>query len=226
MPRTTGGEVEHIVADLAVLTGDIRAVARRRQPEQLGDRRGDVDEPTRPRHHAVGPHALPRDDERRPGLHDVEGAVLTAVAALVLPVVRGRVDHAEVGRRRVVEQLRDLVERERVRVLLARRVWLGALGGKPRELVGGLVGERIGARGGDRFVPAVVRAPEPDPAVVRASLVTAAACHQHHVDDRIERRVEQHLERALGVGLVLGRDLVSGDGHRRGGHDFEANACT
>ena len=41
-------------------------------------------------HDPVLAHALPRQDERRPGLDDPERAVLTAVAALVLPVVRRR----------------------------------------------------------------------------------------------------------------------------------------
>ena len=49
-------------------------------------------------------------------LHEPERAVLAAVAALVLPVVGGRVDDAEVGRGRRVEELRDLVEGEGVGV--------------------------------------------------------------------------------------------------------------
>ena len=43
---------------------------------------------------------LPREHERRPGLHEAERAVLAEVAALVLPVVRGGVQHAQVGRGR------------------------------------------------------------------------------------------------------------------------------
>ena len=43
-------------------------------------------------------------------------AVLAAVTALVLPVVGGGVQHAQVGRGGMVEQLRDVVVRERVGV--------------------------------------------------------------------------------------------------------------
>ena len=64
---------------------------------------------------------FPAIDERRPRLHDAERAVLAPMAALVLPVVRGGVQHAEVGRRRMVEELRDVVVGERVRVGVARR---------------------------------------------------------------------------------------------------------
>jgi hypothetical protein len=37
------------------------------------------------------------------------------------------------------------------------------------------------------------------------------ASQEDHVDDRIELGVEEHLERTLGVGLELGRDLVDRD---------------
>ena len=65
-----------------------------------------------------------------------ERAVLAAVTALVLPVVGGGVQHAEVGRGRMVEELRDVVERVRVRVGGTRRVRVGALGVEAHEPVG------------------------------------------------------------------------------------------
>ena len=64
-------------------------------------------------------HALAADHQRRAGLHDADRAVLAEVAALVLPVVRGRVDHAQVGRGGRVEELGDLLEGERVGVVAA-----------------------------------------------------------------------------------------------------------
>ena len=74
------------------------------------------------RHAAQRADAGAADHERRPRLHDVERAVLAAVAALVLPVVGGGVDHAEVGRGRMVEELRHLLVGERVAVRGAVRV--------------------------------------------------------------------------------------------------------
>ena len=186
-----------------------------RAAEELGDRGRDVDEATGPRHETVVAHALARDHERRAGLHDAERPVLAAVAALVLPVVRGGVQHAQVGRGGMVEELRDVVERERVRVRGARRVRVGALGVEPDEAVGGLVGERIGAVHAGALVAVGARtgAPERDRtlgagdlvrALVRASYVpspvpTRRRAPRHHVDDRRQLRVEQHVERAVEV---------------------------
>ncbi len=156
------------------------------------------------------------DDEGRPGLHHVERAVLAAMPALVLPVVGGGVDHAQVGRGRVVEELGDLREPERVRVLAARGVGVSALGVQPGEPVRRLVGERVGALAGDLLVAAALGAPEADPPVVRAGLVRRVAREQDHVDDRVERGVEQDLERPLGVVDAFGGDLVDRDCDSRG----------
>jgi hypothetical protein len=144
--------------------------------------------------------------------------VLAPVAALVLPVVRGGMDHAQVGRGGVVEQLGYLREREGVRVLAPGRVAVSAFDLEPREAVSGLVGERVGALGGDPFVAAAVTAAEAHPPVVRARLVGAVASEQDHVDDRVERGVEEHVEGALGVVLELGRHLVHGYGGRGSRH--------
>ena len=138
-----GRRVEHVVAHHAVLAGEVVAVVVGRAAEELGDRGRDVDQAAGRGHDPVVAHALPRDHERGPGLHDPERAVLAAVTALVLPVVRAGVQHAQVGRRRMVEELRDVVVRERVRVAVARRIRVGELGGEADEPVGRLVGDRV-----------------------------------------------------------------------------------
>ena len=152
MLRPAALDVEHVEADLAVLAREVGAVVVGRGAEEVRDRGGDVDEASAARDEPVVAHALAGDHERRPGLDDAERAVLAAVAALVFPVVRRRVDHAEVGRGRVVEQLRDRVVREGVGVHGAVGVRIGALVGERRELVGGLIGQRVGALGADALV--------------------------------------------------------------------------
>ena len=79
---------------------------------------------------------MPGDHERRPGLHHAQRAVLAPVPAGVLPVVGGGVHHAQVGRRRVVEELGDLLVGERVGVGRPGGVGVGQLGGEPGEPVG------------------------------------------------------------------------------------------
>ena len=143
VPGPSGVEVEHVVAHHAVLAGEVVAVVVGRATEQLGDGGRDVDEPAGARHQAVVAHALARDHERGAGLHDPERPVLAAVAALVLPVVRAGVQHAQVGRGGVVEQLRDVVVRERIGVRVTGRMRVGELGGEADERVGRLVGERV-----------------------------------------------------------------------------------
>ena len=56
--------------------------------------------------------------------------------------------------------------------------------------------------------PAVVGALEGDAAARRQRLVAAVAAGEHHVDDRLERRVEQDLEGPVGRLPVLVGDLV------------------
>ena len=77
------------------------------------------------------------------------------------------------------------------------RVGAGALGFQPGELVGGLVGERVGTLARDLLVAAAFGPPEADPTVVRTGLVRRRRGEQDHVDDRVERAVEQDVERAL-----------------------------
>ena len=60
--------------------------------------------------------------------------MLAPVAALVLPVVRGGVDHAQVGRGGVVEELGGLLEGERIRVVATVGMRVGELGGQPGEV--------------------------------------------------------------------------------------------
>ena len=141
--------------------------------EQVRDRRGDVHQAAGARDEPVGAHALARDHERGPGLDDAGRAVLAEVAALILPIVGRGVDHAEVGGRRVVEELGDRVVRERVGVLGPVGELVGQLVVERGELVGGLVGERVGAgarpRARSRPRPGPVRRNTVLPSWVRAS---------------------------------------------------------
>ena len=176
------------------MSADAVGARRRIAAEQRGQRGRDVDEPAHAIDEAVGAHALARDHERRAGLDHAERAVLADVAALVFPVVGGGVHDAHVGRRGMVEQLRDLLERERVRVVRAvgERVW--PLGGEAGEPVGRLIGERVLAPHRDDLEAGAV-APEPDAAVARrrfehvAARVTTAPCRRwRRARDRAARR--------------------------------------
>ena len=214
--RPARGGVEHVVTHLTVLAGEVRAVAAGGDAEQLGDRGSDVDEAGAAGNDAVGSDAAAGDHERCPRLDDAEGAVLTPMPALVLPVVGGGVDHAKIGGGRVVEQLRHLIEPVRVGVLAPMGVRVRPLALEAGEAVGRLVAERIGAVDGDDLEPSAFGPAEPHPAVVRVRLVGALAGEEHHVDDGLEGGVEEHLERPLGLGLTLGRDRVGrgeGIGH-------------
>ena len=146
MTRRPLGRIEHVVAHDAVLAARIASTVavERRAAEQRRDGGRDVDEPAAARGTSPRLRDAPaRDHERRPGLHDAERAVLADVAALVLPVVRGGVQHAQVGRGGRVEELDDLLEGVRVGVVGAVRVQVGELGVERREGVGRLVGERV-----------------------------------------------------------------------------------
>ena len=128
--------------------------------------------------------------------------------ALFLPVVRGGMEHAQIRRGRCVEQLGDLIESVRVGVLRPGRKGVGAFVRQRRELVRRLIGQRVAARDRDPFVRAVGTSPERDAAVVGQRLVGAVACGTDHVDDRVERAVEEHLEggvchRPVGVGQLV-----------------------
>ena len=213
MLRGSSRRIEHVVTHLAVLAPQVRPVLTGRHAEELEDGRRHVDEARRPRHQAIGTDTLAAQHERCACLHDPERAVLAAVAALVLPVVVGRVQDAQVGCRRVVEQLGDVVEREGVRVLVAAGVEVGPLVGKRGEAVGRLVGERVGAGGLEHLVGPVA-APEPHRPVVGPGLVRTVAGQEDHVDDRLQRRVGQDLEGSLGLVDPVAREL----GDRRSAH--------
>src|SRR3954447_18310280 len=93
------------------------------------------------------------------------------------------------------------------------RIEVSALLGKRRELRFGLVGERIASRNRDSFVAPVVGAAERDRAVVRPRLVRPVTGQADHVDDGLERAVEQYLERGLGLGaMAVGRLMRAGRG--------------
>ncbi len=162
------------------------------------------------RHQPVGADAFPRDHEWCARLDQAERAVLTDVAALVLPVVRGRVQNTEIGSGRGIEELGDVLERERVRVVAAMRMRPALLLGERRERAGRLVGERVVAL--DGYPLETVRgAAKRDPAVVGARLVHAVSMPADHVDDGIERTVAQDGEGSFGGGPRGVGDLVGCD---------------
>ncbi len=215
--------VEDVDEGFAVLHREVGAVVVRRAAEQRGDRRRGVDEPGGSRDHAEPLHTLAADHHRGAGLHDADRPVLAEVTALVLPVVRGGMDHAQVGRGGRVEELGGLLERERVGVVVAVGVQPGALGLDADELVGRLVGQRVEALLLYLAEPAVGIALEHDPATGGEGLVAAVAVGQDHVDDRFQRGVEQDVEGLVGVGAVLVGDLVR-LGPQGGSHGREATA--
>ena len=88
----------------------VGVVGEWRAAEQRADRRRDVDQARRAGHEPELAHAFPGEHEWRSGLDEAEGAVLTEMPALILPIVRGGVEHAEIGRGRGVEELGDLFE--------------------------------------------------------------------------------------------------------------------
>ena len=132
--------------------------------------------------------------------------MLPEVPALVGPIVRCTVDYAEVGRRRMVEELGELLERVGVAVLVATRVRHGPLGLKSDEALLVLHSERVLTRG--RLDPeAAIRAgvsTEPHGSVRRRDFVGAVGPRPaDHVDDGIEVLAQQHLEGP--VTLACGR---------------------
>ena len=192
--------IEHVGERVAVL--DREVACRRRAARSRAARRSSA------RRRRAGPpagstpsvlHALAADHQRRAGLHDAERAVLAEVAALVLPVVRGRVDHAEVGRgrasRRAARSARRRTGRRcRVRCGCRLRLLVVEAARTCRS-----TGRRAGC--GPRLAtssksPSLGRARS----VTRPSggerLVAVVAAGEHHVDDRLERGVEQDLEGA------------------------------
>ena len=88
------------------------------------------------------------------------------------------------------------------------RVGVGALGVQAGEPVRRLIGEGIGALARDLLVPARPRSAGSGPTRRASGPRTPYRGEQDHVDDGIEGRVEQDLERALGVVLAVGGDLV------------------
>ena len=150
--------------------------------------------------------------------------MLAPVPTLVFPVVPGAMEHAQVRRRGVVEQLRDLREGVGIGVVGAHRMKVRKLVGERAEAVGRLVGERVGAADLEHLGVTVVAPPEPDGPVVAVGLVGAGPSEQHHVDDRLEGAVEQDAERRLRLGLTLGREPRRWQRVRQGvrGHESEA----
>ena len=217
--------VDEVGQRLAVLAGEVGAgpgpaVEPRpsplRQAQEGRDRRGDVHEAARPVDHAEAAHAPAGEDERRTGLDDVERAVLAAVTAPVLVVVGRRVDDAQVGRHRRLEELGHLLVPVRVGVLRLSREPVGGLRLGAGEAVHRLVPERVPALGLEHLVGeavAVEAAPEPHLPVGRMRLVGTVPGREHHLDHRAEPGIAQ--DREGGVGRIGPGVTRSGGGGRR-----------
>ena len=145
----------------------------------------------------------PDDDEGCPRLYDAQRSMFPEVPALVGPVVRRTVDHAEVGRRRMVEKLGELFEGVGVAVLVATRMRHGPLGLKSGEAPLVLHGERVLTRGRldpEAAIPVGVSA-EPHGPVRRRDLVgTVGPRPADHVDDGLEVAAQEHLEGPVTLG--------------------------
>ena len=116
--------------------------------------------------------------------------MLPEVAALVGPVVGRGVDHAEVRRGRVIEDLRGLFVGERVAVGHPRGLQRLQLVGQAGKAVGRLVAKRVATAG---LLHRAV-GPEPHTAVDGMGFDGVAVAHEHHLDDRLERGIQQHLD--------------------------------
>ncbi len=147
--------------------------------------------------------------------------MLAAVTALVFPVVRRGMDHTEVRRGGVIEQLRDGVVRVGIRVQRPVGIGVGALVDERSELLGRLIGERVHTLTADALVCRCTGvgeiAAEGHGSVMGASFVVIAVRNQHHVHDLFEIRVEQDLHCGFGIGNEFGRDLVAGSRLRHAG---------
>jgi hypothetical protein len=91
--------------------------------EQLEDRGSHIDQSARSINESNWSDACPGRDERRPRLHDAEGAMLTEMTALITPVVSSRVEHEEVRGGGMIEDLCEMVERVRIRVVPSTGIW-------------------------------------------------------------------------------------------------------
>ena len=121
---------------------------------------------------------------------------------------RERVQHAQVGSGGSVEELDDLLVHVRDRCCRSGAGACGRArrrGPRRRRWPGSPIGfaPSSSSSGHDaRF------GREADPTVGAQRLVGAVAAGEHHVDDRFEARVEEHVEGGLGQSPVLVGDLV------------------
>ncbi len=145
------------------------------------------------------PDSCSGQDERGAHLDDSQRAMLAPVAALVLPVVGGCVQADQIGRRRVIEDLSDVLVRVGIRLLGARWPRMRTLVRQRREAVGGGVGQRVASLDLDLVeLPAIAVgvAAKPHSTVDGLCLVPIAIRGEHHVDDGFEHRIEQSLDHA------------------------------
>jgi hypothetical protein len=223
--------VEQLGQHLAVLAGQHGVVARGTGRAhtvggglgaQQGEHRGrHVDEAARAGDEPLRLHAGARQHERGPHLHDAERAVLAPLAALVLPVVRGRVQAQDVRCGRVVEQLGDVLVGVGVRLLGAAGPAVVELVDQRREPVGRRVAQGVAAL--DQGLDEAPRRPavpvgigrrarlttEAHPPVDRPHVVPLVVGGDDEVDDGLEGGVEQRVggsPHPAGIGyLVPGR---------------------
>ena len=204
MPGSAGG-VDESIDSRSVLMGEERTlVSDIVGCEQLQHRRGHVDQAAadignpEPRHPGTG------DDKGCPRLHDAQRSVLSEVPTLVNPVVGRTVDHAEVRRRGMIEELGELLEGVGIAVLAAPRMPSCALGLKSDEARLVLHGKWVLT--GDRHNPETPvhlgGTAELDGAVNRSDFVRSVGPRPaDHVDDWIELVAQQDVERPFDVGV-------------------------
>ena len=193
------GRLEQLEQRPAILNTE-EAAAFGRDTEQREHRRRDVDHPAPPLHEALAPHTRSRRDERGPGLDHVDRPVLAAMACRS---VSSGVQDTEVGRIRVVEDVRHPLKGVGIAVVPARWLAVRHLVGQGREPGGVLRSKRvvaaylldlIGPRGAIAVVASGTSV-EPHLAVDGARLVdVGCGGRQDHLHHRLELVAAEHVQ--------------------------------
>ena len=173
----------------------------RSDAEKRRDRGSDVHQAARAVDHAELRDAGAGDDKRSARLHDVDRTVFADVAALITPVVRRRMQHAQVGCGRVVEQLRHLLVPVRIAVGGARRMQAVEFGVDAGEAVDRLIGQRVAAAHVVDREASVVAAERDGTIGGERFVAVRSGGAEDHLDNRFEVVVQENFEGALrGVG--------------------------
>ncbi len=205
-----GGTGHEVAEDDAVLLdeSDILWGARRcAASEQLENRGGQVDQAAARLDLAQRPDASSGRDERRACLHDAEGAVLAEMTSLVAPEVGSGVQHHQVGCRRMIEQLSQVFQCMRIRVLAAARVGCRSFLGQAAEMPGvlscdrTLPADRLGVedpvRCGARPRPGRVPVEAQVPVAGRNLVLAGSGGPGDQINDGLQRFSEQHGQRSV-----------------------------